>query len=148
MKNQAYPISSVLNQNPITINKQKYDNFNSSTDDIDNSHTIAQQEALHLRFDFRNLLQRIQKIVVFLGVSCKKNTILQEYIKAAHRKTLNMQIYYKKPWNTMCIMFKRFVKIHPQLQSVLNDLNLSSIPKLFRENLKHFKFFTTNKISY
>jgi len=117
--------------------REESDHSDSDPNDSDNMATIAQQEHLHLRLDLHNLLQIIRKIVVVFRKSPVKNNILQQYVKKAHGKELNMQIDCKTRWNTICTMLDRFVKINPQILCALKDLNLSHL--LIQNDLEKIK---------
>ena len=73
------------------------------------------------------VVQKVRTIVKKFRKSPVKNDILQKVIAKKHDKELKLIKDCKTRWSSLCAMLERFVRVFPEVDQVLNDLELYSL---------------------
>jgi hypothetical protein len=120
---QSEPDIEQITDCELHMNVEEYDEVEFDGLTFVDDDTLCLQVFPELDENFRELIQKVRKVVCFFKHFLIKNDdVLQHYVKAEHDTQLSLILDCETRWSSMFAMLERFLKLQGPIRKALIDL--------------------------
>lgn len=113
-----------VNETEVVENNDTFASDDDDEDDNDGFHVTVRSNPNN-EFIFKELIEKVRKIVKVFRKSPTKNDLLQKYVKEEMIRETNLILDCRTRWNSLADMLERFVKLEIPIQKAMIDLKIN-----------------------